>query len=130
MRRTGLVLAALVALSALGGCGGGGEPTATQSATVAPSDGSPAGTPAPEALSGVTCEKQDKTWTASGVVANDNKEPATYQVTVYVGDATGGEGQARTERLGEVAAGGSIQFELKDVPDGDGPCRVQLVTLG
>jgi len=126
MRRTAVVVMALLVL---GACGGGNGSGATPDASTTPSDGSPAGTAAPEALSDVTCEQRDEAWTATGVVSNDTDEDATYQVTVYVGDASGGEGEARTERIGEVAAGKSVTFDVDDIPDGDGPCRIQVVVL-
>lgn len=132
---------AVALLLVLAGCGGGSDPAPTatkttptvtqptQKATIAP----PQGTPAPEALSRFRCLKNAKDrWNASGYLANKSKAKVTYQVTVYIGEASGGEERAKTRQVPQVAAGGSVKFTLKNVPapkDG-GPCHVQVLAQG
>jgi hypothetical protein len=71
-------------------------------------------------------------WNASGYLANSGKNKATFQVTVYVGEATGGEEQARTQQVPNVAAGSSIKFVIRKVPAAKtgGPCHVQVLRVG
>ena len=128
---------AIVLLLVLAGCGGGSEPTAkptatktTAKATAKPTIAAPTGTPAPQALSLFRCAKDTKgRWRASGTIANDGKNKATYQVTVYIGEATGSEEKAKTKQLPNIQAGGSAKFAIAKVPapkDG-GPCHVQVL---
>lgn len=128
---------AVVMVLLLAGCGGGSEPTAkptatktTAKATAKPTIAAPTGTPAPQALSLFRCAKDTKgRWRASGTIANDGKSKATYQVTVYIGEATGSEEKAKTKQVPNIQAGGSAKFAIAKVPapkDG-GPCHVQVV---
>lgn len=132
-------VAAVALMFVLAACGGGGgsDPEPPAASTGTESSGAAAsgsaelkGTPAPEALSRFRCEADDdKRWNASGVLSNLGKTKTTYQVTVYIGQATGGEEQARTSQVPSVAAGGSTKFQLKRIPaptDG-GPCHVQVL---
>jgi|GEM_PF-3547432 len=144
----------------LAGCGGGGggeakqtpKPSASASAkpktTKTPAQPTPvaqtAGTPAPEALAGFRCEQggpdkkgsdkkgSDKktAWSASGTIANATKAAATFQVTVYIGEVDGDEHAARTVRLPNIAAGGSVPFSIEKVPtEGGDACHVQVLRL-
>lgn len=120
-----------VALLALAGCSGGGDP-APAATTAAPGAGAtigvPSGTAAPEALSAFRCNAvKDKTWVAAGFVANDGKQPVTYQVTVYVGPADGQTRPGRTLEVPKVAAGGSSRFEITDIAAGGSTCHVQVL---
>jgi hypothetical protein len=128
---------AVVMVLLLAGCGGGSEPTAKPTATATktkttakPTIAAPTGTPAPQALSLFRCAKDSKgRWRASGTIANDGKKQATYQVTVYIGEATGSEEKAKTKELANIQAGGSAKFVIVKVPapkDG-GPCHVQVL---
>src|SRR5689334_17018178 len=96
---------AVALLLVLAGCGGSSDPTtqatrktatptqATTKPTVAP----PIGVPAPEALSKFRCEEGAKgAWNSSGYLSNDTKTKVSFQVTVYVGEAAGGEERAKT----------------------------------
>ncbi|HWV25854.1 MAG TPA: hypothetical protein VNZ66_01420 [Aeromicrobium sp.] len=88
------------------------------------------GTPAPEVLSSFRCFQDDKTWTAAGDLVNSGKDLASFQVTVQVGPADGTAQAARTTRLEQIAAGGSVAFEITKIPvQGDGPCHVQVLRL-
>ncbi len=129
---------AVALILVLSGCGGGsGDPqakttkttTAPTKATTKPTVAPPTGTPAPEALSKFRCAKGPKgTWNTSGYVANETKAKVTFQVTVYVGEAAGGEEKAKTRQVPNVAAGGSARFVLNGVPaTADGPCHVQVL---
>ncbi|MCW2829321.1 MAG: hypothetical protein JWP31_13 [Aeromicrobium sp.] len=139
--------AAVALLLLLAACGGGssGEPSdqaapskapaaePTPSATTAPAVVTPAGEAIPEALSRFRCEQDAKgSWNAAGYVSNSVKAPRTFQVTVYIGDATGGVERAKTTQVASVAPGGSVAFRINKVPapqDG-GPCHVQVVATG
>jgi hypothetical protein len=123
----------------LAGCGGGSEdqpsdratktPAPTQ-VTTKPTIAPPKGTPAPEALSKFRCGKNSKgVWNTSGVLANRGKAKVSFQVTVYVGEAAGGAEKAKTRKLDNVAAGGSTQFVINNVPatSDEGPCHVQVL---
>ncbi|MFI5430197.1 hypothetical protein [Aeromicrobium sp. UC242_57] len=135
---------AVALLLVLAGCGGGSsEPAATPSATTAatssatdatpttePTTATPKGTPAPEALSEFRCEQDaEGRWNASGVLSNSGKAKVTYQVTIYIGQATGGEERARTKQVPSVAPDGSVEFTIKNVPapKSGGPCHVQVL---
>lgn len=88
------------------------------------------GTPVPEALSRFQCVEEKKSWTATGYVANSGKKAASFQVTVHVGTVDGEPQAARTMRLSNVEAGGSVSFEITKVPSqGEGPCHVQVLLL-
>lgn len=102
----------------------------TPKVTVKPTVASPTGKPAPEALSRFRCEKDAKgVWNAVGYLANPGKAKVTFQVTVYIGAATGGEGKAKTQQVANVAAGGSVKFVIGNIPapKGGGPCYVQVL---
>lgn len=138
------VTAALLVLTA---CSGGSEPepSATPAAGAEPSSAPTEkpekqttevpfadfdGTPAPEVLSSFRCFQDDKTWTAAGDLVNSGKDVASFQVTVQVGPADGTAQAARTTRLEQIAAGGSVAFEITKIPaQGDGPCHVQVLRL-
>jgi hypothetical protein len=137
MRTRTIVAAALVL--ALGGCGGGGDGAARasgDSVTKVAMDGAlprvAEGTPVPEALSDLRCERdEDGTWSASGVVSNHGAHPATFQVTVHVGPADGHSAPAETRRVSSVQKNGSVGFELDEIQarSVDGPCHVQVLML-
>lgn len=64
---------------------------------------------------------------AAGFLANDGKKAATYQVSVYVGPLDSTPRRVRTVQVANVAAGGSVRFEITKVPaDGD-ECHVQVI---
>ena len=129
--------AAIVALGLLAGCSGGDDPqpAPTPSATVAPSGpapepvaAEPTGTPAPEALSSFRCEPAKKDlWVAAGFLANAGKKAATYQVSVYVGPLDGSERIVRTKQVANVAARGSVRFEINKIPAEGSACHVQVI---
>lgn len=133
---------AVALMFVLAACSGGGsEPAPTPSTTASsdvaatpttqPTTATPTGKPAPEALSGFRCEQDSAgVWNASGLLSNDGKAKVTYQVTVFIGQAMGGEERAKTKQVPSVAAGGSIKFTISKIPapkDG-GPCHVQVLT--
>ncbi|MGA8988464.1 hypothetical protein [Aeromicrobium sp.] len=126
---------AVVLLLVLAGCGGGSDPAPkaspdAASATVKPTVAAPEGTPAPEALSRFRCAKDAKgTWTTSGYVSNPSKSKVTFQVTVYVGEASGAPESAKTRTVPDVAPGGSAKFSITKLPatQADAPCRVQVL---
>jgi hypothetical protein len=132
----------VVLLLVLAGCGAGSDGGGTPAATVQPAgDGAapstapavkpPSGAPMPEALSKFRCRPDDDKglWVARGVLANPTKSTMTFQVTVYVGEATGSDEQARTRQVPNIAAGGSTTFVVARVPaPGDGGrCHVQVL---
>lgn len=124
-------------LVVLAGCGGGSDPepappaTTTPAVAVEPTVVPPKGTPTPEALSMFRCEKDtNNLWNASGVLANPGRSTVTFQVTIHIGEATGGDTEARTTRVPSVSPGGSTPFAVKDLPGpktGDAPCHVQVL---
>lgn len=135
---------AIALLLVLAACGGGSDPGAKPTATKTtakaepkptpkPSVAAPTGTPAPEALSRFLCAIDSKDskdrWRASGTIANGGKTKATFQVTVYVGEATGSDEKARTTQLPDIQAGGSAKFEIAKVPapEDGGSCHVQVL---
>lgn len=128
---------AIALLFVLAACGGGSDPAPTATAdatgttpTTQPTTLSPKGVPVPEALSGFRCEKDaEGAWNASGQLSNDSKSKAAYQVTIYIGQATGGEERAKTKQVPSVAAGGSVDFVINKIPapNDDGPCHVQVL---
>jgi hypothetical protein len=132
---------------ALAGCGGGSDPAATptkstkaptkttptKKATVKPTVAVPTGKPAPEALSSFRCAvDKNGRWNATGYLTNSGKNKVTYQVTVYIGEASGGSEDARTMQVANVAAGGSTKFAILKVPapKAGGPCHVQVLAGG
>lgn len=130
---------AVALILVLAGCGGGSDDQPSDSvtttpvptkATTKPTVAPPKGTPAPEALSKFRCAKTAKgVWNSSGYLANKTKAKVTYQVTVYVGEASGGAEKAKTRRVDNIAAGGSTQFVINNVPatNDEGPCHVQVL---
>lgn len=132
-------VAAVALLLVLAACGGGSdEPAAKPTATTAPTTAattkpttvSPKGTPAPEALMRFRCDKNSKgTWKASGFLVNGGKAAVTFQVTVFIGEATGGEQPAKTKQVPNVGAGGSVGFAINKVPapEAGGTCHVQVL---
>lgn len=130
---------AVALILVLAGCGGGSAakepapaktsataPTTTTKPTVAP----PTGEPAPEALSRFRCAAGPKgVWRAAGYIANSSKSARTFQVTVYVGEAAGGDEKGRTKQLPNVAADGSTRFVIDKIPAAKtgGPCHVQVL---
>ncbi len=140
MRTLAAILATVMFLA---GCGGSSDKAAPAKTTPAqakatgattgtgqPTIVPPTGTPAPEALSSFRCEADKKgQWSARGYLTNDGKAKVTYQVTVYVGPASGGQEDARTTRVANVAPRGSVTFSIPDIPapkDG-GACHVQVL---
>lgn len=128
---------AVALILVLAGCGGSEDPPAATKTTVAPTKATtkptvapPEGTPAPEALTKFRCAKNAKgLWNTSGHLANRTKAKVTFQVTVYVGAAAGGEEKAKTRQVPHVAAGGSSQFVINNLPalDDGGTCHVQVL---
>ena len=132
---------AVALLLVLAGCGAGSDdaPPATAKTSASPTKATtaakptvapPKGTPAPEALSRFSCVRDAKgVWNTSGYLANDGKSKVTFQVTVYVGQASGGEEKAKTRQVPDVAAGGSVRFVINDLPAAadTGPCHVQVL---
>lgn len=132
---------AVALLLVLAACGGGGSdeadpagtaaaPTQTTGPAPEPTTATPKGEPAPEALSTFRCEQdREGRWNATGAISNSGKAKVTYQVTIYIGQATGGSERAKTKQLANVAGGGSVEFTIKNIPapkDG-GPCHVQVL---
>jgi len=119
----------------LSGCGGSGDgtPGDTSPATPATTTSGPApleGKPAPEDLSGFVCDRDDAgKWSASGVLKNATKADATYQVTVFLGDASGKSADAKTKHIGLIKAGQSLTFAYESLPeaDADTQCFVQVL---
>lgn len=113
----------------LSGCGGGADvedaPPPVKKSAVAPTPTSSpdpktaadAGVPAPGDLSGFQCAADAKgVWNASGILQNDDKKAATYQVTVLVGQSDGKDANALTKEFQSIAAGGSIKVLLAKIP--------------
>ena len=117
----------------LAGCGGG-DSTKSKSAaptntaptkatptiaakTAAQAVAVPTGIPAPEDLTGFLCSADAKgVWNASGILRNESKKAATYQVTVFVGLANGKDAMARTQQVQPVMAGGSTKISVIKIP--------------
>ena len=126
----------------LAGCGGGDSPkesapakkattkaTPTK-ATAKPTVPSPTGVPAPEDLTDFQCAaNKDGEWNASGMLRNESRNRATYQVTVFVGEADGKDAKAMTKRVESVLAGGSSKVEVSKIPADKeaGQCYVQVL---
>ena len=132
--------AAVVLLLVLAACGGGSDEPASQrtttaaptaAATTKPTTATPRGKPAPEALMRFQCVKDDKkgSWKATGFLVNGGKAAVTFQVTVHIGEATGGQEQAKTKQVPNVAPGGSVAFTINKVPapEDGGTCHVQVL---
>ena len=51
-----------------------------------------------------------------GILRNESKKPATYQVTVFVGLANGKDAKARTQQVRPVMAGGSTKISVPSIP--------------
>ena len=133
---------AVVLCLVLAGCGDGDspeEPTpakkATAKATPAKATATatvsaPTGEPAPEDLTDFLCAAdKDGEWNASGILRNESRNRATYQVTVFVGEADGKDAKAVTKRVESVLAGGSSKVEVSGIPadkDAD-QCYVQVL---
>ena len=134
--RTTVAAALLVTLA---GCGAGGDGAAKASGETVKKvamDGAlprvAEGTPAPEALSDLRCDRDDKNqWSASGVVSNRTGKAASFQVTVHVGPADGNSASAETRRISSVQKNGSVGFEIDEIEarSVDGPCHVQVLML-
>ena len=131
-------LAVALALAfVLTGCGGGSAPATSPTKTTKapaptknPTVAVPTGKPAPEALSSFRCSADKKgRWNATGYLTNSGKNKVTYQVTVYIGEASGGSEDARTMQVANVAPGGSTKFAVLNVPapKAGGPCHVQVL---
>lgn len=134
---------AVVCCLVLAGCGGGDPQKesapikkatpakATKTANkVAPTVAAPTGIPAPEDLTDFRCAANGKgVWNASGILENESKRRATYQVTVFVGQADGKDANARTKQVQSVLAGGSTKVELTRIPAADDAtqCYVQVL---
>lgn len=133
------ILTAVVACCVLAGCGSEAPAEPAPAASSAPAESpaatpdaaSPSGTPAPEALSEFRCVagEKGKPWSASGLLSNDGKDAATYQVSVYVGPLDEDSREVRTLRLDPINAGDSDRFDLDDVPAGGDSCHVQVLRI-
>ena len=132
------VVVALSLFLVLAACGGSdGSPAPTTSTTPAaqpaasPTIAPPTGDPVPAALSQFRCDPDGAgTFQATGVLKNSTKVKVTFQVTVYVGEPNGSAQSAKTERLPNVAGGGSVDFAIATIPapaEG-GTCHVQVLT--
>lgn len=120
------ILVAVIAAALLAGCGGTAKkPAAAPSA----SPTSRSGTFAPEALLDFRC-RHDHGWVADGVLRNAGKQDASYQVTVYIGDA-GSSGTGTTKRFEHIGAGDSLVFTIENIAgqSEDGTCNVQVLQV-
>lgn len=122
------IVPAVVAALLLAGC------SATPSKTPPPS-GSASPTPksnayAPEALSEFRCGAERAGWVARGILSNATKDSLSYQVTVYVGDASS-SGTGITRRYENIKAGGSIPITIDKIPatGENGTCNVRVMTV-
>lgn len=117
----------------LAGCGGGdpaksksaaptkaaaAKPTATiADRTAAAAVAVPTGIPAPEDLTDFLCSADAKgVWNAVGILRNESKKAATYQVTVFVGLANGKDAIARAQQVQPVMAGGATKISVIKIP--------------
>lgn len=77
----------------------------------------PTGIPASEDLTDFLCSADAKgVWNAVGILRNESKKAATYQVTVFVGLANGKDAMARTQQVQPVMAGGSTKISVIKIP--------------
>jgi hypothetical protein len=134
--RTAAALSLLLVLAACGSSGEDAAPAAKtspspQQPAASPTIAPPTGEPVPGALSQFRCDPDGAgTYRATGVLENSTKAKVTFQVTVYVGEPSGAPASARTERLPDVAGGGSVDFTVDKIPapaEG-GTCHVQALT--
>jgi len=127
-------LTALALLLVLGACGSGsGDPEPSPSTTtpaVDPTTPAPTGKPVPAALSRFRCDPDGAgTYTAAGILSNRTKSAVTFQVTVYVGQPVKGKQVAKTKQVPKVAGGGSVEFQIDQIPAVEGgTCHVQVIT--
>jgi hypothetical protein len=131
-------LTALALLLVLGACASGsGDPEPSASTTApavdpaaSPTTPAPTGKPVPSALSRFRCDPDGAgTYVASGVLSNKAKAAVTFQVTVFVGQPVEGRQSAKTKQVPKVAAGGSVEFQIDQVPAVEGgTCHVQVIT--
>lgn len=129
--RTLTVGVALVAL-VLAGCGEDEPPPEPEPTATAPQgDPLPDGTAVPAALSELRCAESDGAWSATGLISNDDKTAADYQVIAYVGVRDGQPHEARTETLARIQPGGSARFTIEDISrqGDDSTCHVQVWRL-
>lgn len=145
MRFAGVTVVLCLVLT---GCGGGDStkgatPTTTTPTKVSskvtttpaptkasPTVASPTGIPAPEDLFDFLCSADAKgVWNAVGILRNESKKAATYQVTVFVGLANGKDAKARTQQVQSVLAGGSTKITVASIPADKGAtqCYVQVL---
>lgn len=130
------VMAVVALLFVVAACGGGpSEPTTQATTSTAQTASSPAtsvptGDPVPEALQRFRCRADDKgNWQAFGYLVNSGKAAATYQVTVFVGEPSGGAQQGKTKQVANVGAGASVSFTIHKIPapESGGTCHVQVL---
>ncbi|AWB93748.1 hypothetical protein [Aeromicrobium chenweiae] len=134
MRAAAVALLLLLAACGSSSDGSSAKPGSTQAAAspaaAQPTSSGPTGKPVPEALLRFRCEKDAKgSWAASGFLVNGGKAAATFQVTVFIGEPTGGAGRAKTKRVENVAPDGSVAFRIFKVPapKSGGTCHVQVL---
>src|SRR5215207_425770 len=102
-------------LLVLAGCGGGSPESGPEATATTKAITTPTATPAPGALSRFQCAMNaDDVWNASGYLSNAGKNRVTFQVTVYIGEAAGGEEKAKTHQVENVAGGGSVRFVIRN----------------
>jgi hypothetical protein len=133
-------MAAVALLLVLAACGTGPDEPKSSSSTAPPAAGQPAaspttpaptGDPVPAALSRFRCDPDGAgAFTASGILSNATKAAVTFQVTVFVGQPGPAPQSARTKQVPKVAPGGSVDFQLDQVPAAPegGTCHVQVLT--
>ena len=105
-------------------------PTKVTAAKATPTVAVPTGIPAPEDLTDFLCSADAKgVWNAVGILRNESKKAATYQVTVFVGLANGKDAKARTQQVRPVMAGGSTKISVASIPAAKGAtqCYVQVL---
>ncbi|MRJ75892.1 hypothetical protein GEV29_05040 [Aeromicrobium sp. SMF47] len=134
--RTAAVALLLLLLAACGAesDGSSAAPSPSTGATTQPAVGSAvvdaAGPSVPEALLRFRCEKNaEGRWAASGFLVNGGKALASFQVTVFIGEATGSPERAKTKRVENIAPDGSVAFKIYRIPapEGGGTCHVQVL---
>lgn len=132
--------AAVALILALGACGAGSDepktstppvPAGGDQAAASPTTPAPTGDPVPAALSRFRCDSVGAgAFTASGILSNTTKTTVTFQVTVFVGEPGPAPQSARTKQVPKVAAGGSVEFQIEQIPAAPegGTCHVQVLT--